>query len=44
VKVLEPLAPPFEKTFSQLDELIEITSSDHIMWRFDPIVFWKEDV
>ncbi len=43
VKVLEPLAPSLEKSFSQLDELIEITSSDHIMWRFDPIVFWKED-
>lgn len=43
VKVLEPLTPSLEKSFSQLDELIEITSSDHIMWRFDPIVFWKED-
>lgn len=43
VKVLEPIAPSLEKSFSQLNELIEITSSDHIMWRFDPIVFWKED-
>ncbi|MHA1466899.1 MAG: DUF1848 family protein [Promethearchaeota archaeon] len=43
VKVLEPLAPSLEKSFSQLDELIKITSPDHIMWRFDPIVFWKED-
>ncbi len=43
VKILEPLTPSLEKSFSQLDELIEITSSDHIMWRFDPIVLWKED-
>ncbi|MFX1373499.1 MAG: DUF1848 family protein [Promethearchaeota archaeon] len=43
VKVLEPLSPSLEKSFSQLNELIQITSSDHIMWRFDPIVFWKED-
>ncbi|MFX1297310.1 MAG: DUF1848 family protein [Promethearchaeota archaeon] len=43
VKVLEPNTPTLEKSFSQLDELIEITSSDHIMWRFDPIVFWEED-
>lgn len=43
VKVLEPLAPSLEKSFSQLDELIKIISPDHIMWRFDPIVFWKED-
>ena len=42
-KVLEPYAPSLEKSFSQIDELVEIASSDHIMWRFDPIVFWKED-
>lgn len=43
VKVLEPNTPSLEKSFSQLDELVEITSSNHIMWRFDPIVFWKDD-
>ncbi|MFW9882310.1 MAG: DUF1848 family protein [Candidatus Thorarchaeota archaeon] len=43
VKKLEPLSPSLEKSFSQLNELVEITSSDYIMWRFDPIVFWKED-
>lgn len=43
VKILEPLTPSLEKSFSQLRELVEITSPDHIMWRFDPIVFWKEN-
>jgi len=42
-KVLEPLVPSLEKSFSQLKQLVEITSPDHIMWRFDPIIFWKED-
>jgi len=43
VKILEPLSPSLEESFSQLEELVELTSSAHIMWRFDPIVFWKED-
>ncbi len=43
VKFLEPLAPSLEKSFSQLDEITKIISPDHIMWRFDPIIFWKED-
>ncbi|MFX1502108.1 MAG: DUF1848 family protein [Promethearchaeota archaeon] len=43
VKVIEPFAPSLERSFSQLNEITEIISPDHIMWRFDPIVFWKED-
>ncbi|KKN19826.1 hypothetical protein LCGC14_0941800 [marine sediment metagenome] len=43
VKILEPLSPTLEESFSQMRELVEITSPEHIMWRFDPIVFWIED-
>ncbi|MBY9017814.1 MAG: DUF1848 family protein [Candidatus Lokiarchaeota archaeon] len=43
VKILEPLSPSLEESFSQLEELVKLTSPTHIMWRFDPIVFWKED-
>ncbi|MHA1146680.1 MAG: DUF1848 family protein [Promethearchaeota archaeon] len=43
IKRLEPLTPSLDKSFAQLDELVELTSSAHIMWRFDPIIFWKED-
>ena len=32
VKILEPLSPSLEKSFSQLNELVEITSSDYITW------------
>ncbi len=42
-EILEPYTPSLDKSFYQLNELIEITSSDHIIWRFDPIIFWKED-
>ncbi|HDZ18653.1 hypothetical protein LCGC14_1969080 [marine sediment metagenome] len=43
VKILEPFSPALEESFSQMRELVEITSPEHIMWRFDPIVFWIED-
>ncbi|MBY9007811.1 MAG: DUF1848 family protein [Candidatus Lokiarchaeota archaeon] len=43
VRILEPNTPSLEESYSQLEEIIEITSPKHIMWRFDPIVFWKED-
>ena len=37
IKILEPLIPSLDKSFSQLEQLVEITSPEHIMWRFDPI-------
>jgi hypothetical protein len=43
VKILEPLSPSIEESFSQMEELVELTSPAHIMWRFDPIVFWIEE-
>lgn len=43
VKILEPLSPSLEESFSQVRELVELTSPAHIMWRFDPIVFWMEE-
>jgi hypothetical protein len=42
-KILEPLSPSLEESFSQLKELVELTSPAHIMWRFDPIIFWMEE-
>ncbi len=41
--ILEPLSPSLEESFSQFRELVELTSPAHIMWRFDPIIFWLED-
>lgn len=43
LKILEPLVPTLDKSFSQLEQLVELTSPEHIMWRFDPIVFWKDN-
>ncbi|MBY9005274.1 MAG: DUF1848 family protein [Candidatus Lokiarchaeota archaeon] len=43
VKVLDPLTPSLEKYFFQFDEITGRVSPDHIMWRFDLIIFWKED-
>lgn len=42
-KLLEPNTPSLEASFAQLEELVELSSANHIMWRCDPIVFWKED-
>ena len=39
VKKLEPLSPPLEESYSQMRELVELTSPEHVMWRFDPIIF-----
>ncbi|MHA1679876.1 MAG: DUF1848 family protein [Promethearchaeota archaeon] len=41
-KRLEPHTPSLDESYAQLNELIELTSPDHVMWRFDPIVFWED--
>ncbi|MBN1214798.1 MAG: DUF1848 family protein [Candidatus Lokiarchaeota archaeon] len=42
-RILEPNTPSLQESISQLKEMIEISSPDHIMWRFDPIVFYRSN-
>jgi hypothetical protein len=41
-KELEPFSPALDMSFEQIRELVEISSPRHVMWRFDPIIFWKD--
>jgi hypothetical protein len=40
--VFEPLLPPLKTRLDQLGELARRFGPDRIVWRFDPIVFWRE--
>ncbi|MHA1794007.1 MAG: DUF1848 family protein [Promethearchaeota archaeon] len=40
--ILEPRIPSLDDSIKQLREIVELTSPNNVMWRFDPIVFWKE--
>ncbi|GAB4317127.1 MAG: DUF1848 domain-containing protein [Promethearchaeota archaeon] len=40
---LEPSSPSLDESFSQLRQLVELTSPDHVNWRFDPVVFWRDE-
>ncbi|MFX1511850.1 MAG: DUF1848 family protein [Promethearchaeota archaeon] len=42
--LLEPgLTKSLDIRLTQVEEISELTSPRHINWRFDPIVFWRED-
>ncbi len=39
---LEKSAPPLAAALGQMEQLSRLYGSDHIVWRYDPLVFWKD--
>jgi len=40
--VLEKTAIPMNKALSQMEKLVFTYGADKIIWRYDPIVFWRD--